>query len=270
MTARMSDRRRAAFLKALEVCGNQTVAAERTCVSRSWVCQERMRNPEFDSECGRVIAAARERLRQSERNRPPEGWGHLDGVELVVRGTKGRRVQIARAQARQWTARTEQRFLAVLAATGNAEAAYKAAGKSKGSAYGHRKRWAGFERLWREAVEASCVRLEFGLAAYAMNLFSAPELPEPAPVSMTPDQALHSLHMNKRRLFGLGKRPGRRGAAPTMEAVTSRVLRAVEAVKRGRALDPAQTERDRREWAERRSGRSGGRAILPKCAGASF
>lgn len=252
MTAKMSDRRRAAFLKALAVCGNQTLAAERVCVSRSWVCQERMRNPEFNSECGRVIAQARERLRRSEGNRPPEGWGHLDGVELVVRGTKGRRVQIARAQARQWTARTERRFLSVLAATGNAEAAYIAAGKSKASAYGHRKRWAGFERQWREAAETACVRLEFGLAAYAMNPFSAPGLPDPAPVSMTPDQALHSLHMNKRRLFGLGKRPGARGRPPGIEEVTGRMVRLVEAVKRGRRLDQAEVERDRREWARRR------------------
>lgn len=261
MKAKMSEKRRGAFLKALEVCGNQTLAAERTCVSRSWVCKARGLDPEFDAECRRVIAAARERLRQAEGNRPPEGWGHLDGVELVVRGTGGsgggRRVQIARARAGQWTARSEQRFLSVLAATGNAEAAYQAAGKSKGSAYGHRRRWAGFERLWRDAVEASCLRLEFGLAAYAMNPFSAPGLPDPAPVSMTPDQALHSLHMNKRRLSGLGKRPGRRGAPPTMEAVTVRLLRAIEAVKRGRALDPAQIERDRREWAKRRPDRTG-------------
>jgi hypothetical protein len=252
MTAKMSDRRRSAFLEALKACGNQTLAAERVCVSRSWVCKERGLNPQFDEACRRVIAAAQARLRGAEGNRPPEGWGHLDGVELVVRGTKGRRVQIARARAGQWTARTERRFLAVLAATGNAEAAYVAAGKSKGSAYSHRRRWAGFERQWGEAVEQSCVRLELGLAHHAMNLFSTPELPEPAPVSMTPDQAIHSLHMNKRRLFNLGKRPGRRGAPPSMEAVTSRVMRAVEAVQRGRALDPAQAASDRSEWELRR------------------
>lgn len=256
MTARMSETRRAAFLKALETCGNQTLAAERTCVSRSWVCKERGLNPQFDSDCRRVIASAQARLRQAEGDRPPEGWGHLDGVELVVRGTGGsgggRRVQIARARAGQWTARTERRFLSVLAATGNAEAAYRAAGKSKGSAYSHRKRWAGFERQWREAAETACVRLEFGLAAYAMNPFSSPELPDPAPVSMTPDQALHSLHMNKRRLFGLGKRPGARGRPPGIEEVTGQVVRLVEAVKRGRRLDQVQVERDRREWARRR------------------
>jgi hypothetical protein len=238
MTAKMSDKRRGAFLKALEACGNQTLAAERTCVSRSWVCQERARNAEFDAECRRLVAAARERLRGAEGNRPPEGWGHLDGVELVVRGTGGsgggRRVQIARARAGQWTAASEQRFLSVLAATGNAGAAYAAAGKSKGSAYSHRKRWAGFERQWQAAVEISCVRLEFGLAAYARNLFCSPELPEPAPVSLTPEQALHSLHMNKNRLLGLGRRPGGRGQPPAIERVTGRVLRAVDAVKRGR------------------------------------
>lgn len=92
MTAKISGKRRVAFLKALEVCGNQTLAADRVCVSRSWVCKERGLNAEFDLECDRLIAAARERLRSAEGNRPPEGWGHLDGMELVVRGTKGRRV----------------------------------------------------------------------------------------------------------------------------------------------------------------------------------
>ncbi|MET1113053.1 MAG: hypothetical protein ABWX67_16165 [Allosphingosinicella sp.] len=254
MYKKMSEGRRRAFLKALEACGNQTLAAERACVSRSWVGLERSRSPDFDAECRRLVAAARERLRGAEGNAPPEGWGHLDGVELVVRGTNGRRVQIARARAGQWTARSERRFLSVLAATGNAEAAYSAAGKSKGSAYGHRRRWAGFERQWRAAVEEACVRLELGLVHYAMNPFSTPELPEPAPVSLTPEQALHSLHMNKNRLLGLGRRPGGRGRPPTMEQVTGRVLRAVEAVERGRTLDPAQSERDRRQWAARRTG----------------
>jgi hypothetical protein len=248
----MSDRRRTAFLTALEACGNQTLAAERVCVSRSWVCKERGLSPEFDSECKRLIAAAGERLRKTEGNRPPEGWGHLDGVELVVRGTNGRRVQIARARAGQWTARCERRFLSVLAATGNAEAAYRAAGKSKASAYTHRKRWAGFERQWLSAIEVSAVRLELGLAHFAMNPFSSPELPDPAPVSLTPDQALHSLHMNKRRLLGLGRRPGRSARPPSIEQVNAKIVRTVEAIERGRALGEAGAERDRREWETRR------------------
>ena len=146
MTVKMGERRRAAFLRALAASGNQTLAAEQACVSRSWVCKERAASPAFDAEVRALIAAADARLRGGEGNAPPRGWGHLDGVELVVRGTHGRRVQIARARAGQWTARTETRFLEVLGATCNAKAAYAAAGKSKGSAYGHKRRWPGFGR----------------------------------------------------------------------------------------------------------------------------
>ncbi|HYW17066.1 MAG TPA: hypothetical protein VE891_13055 [Allosphingosinicella sp.] len=57
--------------------------------------------------------------------------------------------------------------------------------------------------------------------------------------------------MNQRRLLDLGKRPGRRGAPPTIEQVTARVVRHVEAVKRGQGLDPAEARRDRSGWARR-------------------
>jgi hypothetical protein len=232
-----------------------TLAAERAGVSRSWVCNERRLNPEFDSACRAAIEAADAGLRGREGNRPEaKGWGYLDGVELVVRGSNRRRLQIARARAGQWTARTERRFLSVLGATCNAGAAYAAVGMSKGSAYSHRRRWPGFDRQWGQAVEAAAVRLEFGLAGYAMNPFSARELPDPAPVSLTPDQALHNLHMNKRRLFGAGRKPGLTARPPTIEAVTARVLKAVEAVKRGRGLSEAEKAEGERQFAARRPG----------------
>src|SRR3954466_12743348 len=127
MTAKMSVKRREAFLRALEATGNQTLAAERACVSRSWVCKERGLSPDFDARCRAAIAAADSGLAGAEGNRPgAQGWGHLDGVELVVRGSNRRHLQIARARAGQWTARTEDRFLEVFAATCNAKAAYEA------------------------------------------------------------------------------------------------------------------------------------------------
>jgi hypothetical protein len=249
----MSDKRRGAFLKALEVCGNQTLAAERVCVSRSWVCQERMRNPEFDSECRRVIEAARERLRAAEGNRPPEGWGHLDGVELVVRGTKGRRVQIARARAGQWTAASEDRFLEVFAATCNARAAYEAAGKSKGSAYTHRKRWPGFARRWEEAEEMASVRLEWALVERAANPFSSIELPPLIPVpAMRADDIMHNLYMHQHRTHGLGKAPGRAPRDPSRDEALGALDRAIGAVERARRLSEADKALDRRAWASRR------------------
>lgn len=255
MTARMSDKRRSAFLKALEACGNQTLAAERTCVSRSWVCKERGLSPEFDSECRRVIAAARERLRAAEGNRPPEGWGHLDGVELVVRGTKGRRVQIARARAGQWTAASEDRFLEVFAAACNAKAGYLAAGKSKGSAYTHRKRWPAFGRRWKEAEEVGAVRLEWMLVDRAGNPFSPHGLPPlvPPPL-MTTDEIRHNLHMHQYRTRGLGKAPGRTRRRPEFAEACRVIGLKIDAIERAASLDEAEKESERRRWAKRRAG----------------
>ncbi|HEX8481385.1 MAG TPA: hypothetical protein VF650_05750 [Allosphingosinicella sp.] len=240
----MSDKRRGAFLKALEVCGNQTLAAERVCVSRSWVCKERGLNAEFDAECERLIASAQARLRQAEGNRPPEGWGHLDGVELVVRGTGGsgggRRVQIARARAGQWTAASEERFLQVFAATCNAKAAYEAAGKSKASAYTHRRRWPGFGRRWEEAEAMGYGQLEEALLERGENLFSSPALPAdvPGPIlpAMTVPDAIQLLKLHQYQVREIGRRPGRWRRPRTLDEVRPAILRTFSAIARKRGL----------------------------------
>jgi hypothetical protein len=240
----MSDKRRGAFLKALEVCGNQTVAAERVCVSRSWVCKERALSPAFDAKCREVIAAAGERLGKAEGNRPPEGWGHLDGVELVVRGTGGsgggRRVQIARARAGQWTAASEDRFLEVFAATCNAKAAYSAAGKSKGSAYSHRRRWPGFDRRWSAAEAMGYDRLEEALCERGENIFSSAELPAAVPMPQLPPmtiaEALSLIKLHQYQVREIGRAPGRWRRPRNLEEVRGSILRKFSAVARKRGL----------------------------------
>ena len=152
------------------------------------------------------------------------------GEELVVRGVGrggGRRVQVARARLRQWTPRIEERFLAALMATGNVKASLAEAGMSKGSAYAHRERWAGFARRWHEAIAFADMQLTHALLHHAANPFSPAGLPEPDDVEIVAereaaaaeeaapagpggaaarplhrlafDDALHSLHMNQHR-----------------------------------------------------------------------
>jgi hypothetical protein len=213
MTAKMSAARRAAFLKALGKTGNYAVASEQAGVSRNWVLKARREEPAFDAACREAVAAVNARLRAAGAGRSGS-WGHLDGMQLVVRGTHGRRVQIGRARAHQWGPRTEDRFLAVLAATCNVKAAIAAAGMSKGSAYSHRKRWPDFARRWKEAVEEGHVRLELALLENGANLFSRADLPPDVPITgMTAAQAIHVLHMHKKEARGIGKAPGVRWAA---------------------------------------------------------
>ena len=253
MAAKMSPARRAAFMKALAETGNQTIAAERAKVSRSWVSLHRKENPEFGRDSDAAIAGAKARLSGSEGRRPPSGWGTLDGEELVVKGTNGVRCQIARARIRQWSPRVEDRFLATLAATCNVKAACAEVGLTPASAYGHRGRWMAFARRWDGAIEDGYARIEAALVENGGNLFSAPDLPPQAPIPpMTVAQAIHILHMHKHKVAGLGRRPGLVARPRTLEEVRPSILRALEAFERGRSLSEADKARDRREWARRR------------------
>jgi hypothetical protein len=256
MYRKMSKHRREAFLAALEASGNQTLAAERTCVSRSWVCKQRALDAGFDAACRAAIEAADARLRGAEGNRPrAKGWGHLDGVELVVRGSNRRRAQIARARAGQWTARSEDRFLQVLAATCNVKAAYGEAGKTKGSAYSHRKRWPAFARRWDEAEKMGSLRIELALVEHAGNPFST--VGQPPLTAMPPMRILdmyQCLWMHQYRTARIGRPPGRTARGMDPAEACRLILKCVEAVERGESLSEAQKARDRREWARRRYG----------------
>jgi hypothetical protein len=250
MTAKFGAARRNAFLAALRATGNQTIAAERAKVSRSWVSLHRASDPEFRRLSDEAIAAAKAALFRApdraggarESNGPPRGWGYLDGAELVVRGTGGsgggKRVQIARARVRQWSPRVEARFLAALAATCNVKAACAEVGLTAASAYNHRNRWPAFAERWDAAVEEGYVRLEVGLIHAAGNLFSG-EAPAPGeeevPIrAITADHAIHLLHMHKHQVHGLGKRPGLRAREPDIEDIRADILRKVAALERWR------------------------------------
>jgi hypothetical protein len=150
-------------------------------------------------------------------------------------------VQIARARAGQWTAASEDRFLQVFSATCNAKAGYEAAGKSKGSAYTHRKRWPGFDRRWKEAEGLASIRLEWALVESAGNPFSSRELPPLVPVPpMSADEIMHNLDMHQYRTHGLGRPPGRAPRAPDFETASGVICRKVDAIRRGGRLSEAE------------------------------
>lgn len=225
-------------------------------MSRSWVHKARKGDPDFAAACEEAIWASFAALRQCGSNRPAaRGWGHLDGMELVLRGSNRRRVQVARARVRQFSPRTENRFLAVLRATCSVKAAYEAAGMSKGAAYSHRRRWPGFAARWDEAIEEAGLRLEFALAVAARNPFSPDGLPDAAAVSpMTPQEMFRNLYMHQRKLCGTGGRPGRIARPPEAEAVIAKLVRACETIRRAEALPEEALARDRIAFARRGGG----------------
>jgi hypothetical protein len=271
VTRKFGRTRREAFLAALRQSGNQTLAAERAKVSRSWVLLHRSSDPDFRRLSDAAIAAAKQALARpggAKRPdcKPPGGWGFLDGEELVVRGTRGaaeaKRVQIARARLRQWTPRVEARFLATLTATCNVKAACAEVGLSPASAYNHRGRWPAFARRWDEAIQIGYSQIEMGLIQAGSNLFSDDGAVEARPISaMTADHAIHLLHMHKHQVHRIGRRPGGYGRPPDMDDVRASILRKIEAIER---YDARRLANDRKEWARRREcGRKDGREADP-------
>ena len=206
MSHKTSPARRVAFFNALAETGNQTLAAERARVSRSWVQLHRSTDPAFDEACKAAIAEAKAgfvALRTNGTMRPPRNWGFLDGEELVVRGSNGRRVQIARARLHQWTPRVEERFLATLAETCNLRASLRAVGLSAASLHEHRKRWPAFDERCEEALAIGYERIDRGLDAGALRLLDpaaarVPAVP-PAIAPMSVDDAIRLVRLHERR-----------------------------------------------------------------------
>ena len=196
---------------------------------------------------------------RGESNSPPSGWGFLDGVELVVKGSGGsgggRRVQIARARAGQWTARVEARFLSALSATCNVKAACAEVGLAHSSAYAHRKRWRAFAAAWDAAVIEGYDRIEAALLERGCNLFSDPGEVAMNPIGpMTVDQAIQLLHMHKQIARGVGGQPGHKWRAPRRQLadVQASILRKIEAIERSENVSEEQRAADEASYAARR------------------
>jgi len=268
MSRKTSPARRAAFFKALRETGNQTLACERAKVSRSWVQLQRASDPQFKAEVVAAVEEAKAHLDSLGTNgggrKPPSGWGHLDGEELVVKGTGGsgggKRIQIARARLKQWTPRVERRFLAALMATCNVKAACAEVGMSAAGAYAHRRRWRRFAELWDEAIAEGYARIEIALVENGLNLFGETELPPDVPLrGMDVAQAIHVLHMHKHGVLGIGKAPGLQ-SLPTVNmgnpAIRESIARKVRAIKAGENIAPAVRAADARAYARRRLGGS--------------
>jgi hypothetical protein len=207
VSAKTSAARRAAFFDALRATGNQTLACERAKVSRSWVQLQRSRDPQFKADVVAAVAEAKASLSnapgQARSTEPPRGWGHQNGEELVVRGSRGRRVQVARARLHQWTPRVERRFLGHLAETCNLRLSLRAVRLSAASLHEHRKRWPTFDDACEEMLARGYERIDSGLDHAACRLFSPDAYPEPEAPAVAPmkvDDAIRLVRLHEKRV----------------------------------------------------------------------
>lgn len=262
MTAKTSEARRRAFFRAVAETGNQTLACERARVSRSWVQLHRSSDPAFAQALDEAIAAAKATLAQAARVRPSGRWRAQDGEELAVRGTNGRRVQIARARLRQWTPRLEARFLGHVARCCNVKAACRAVGMSVPSAYGHRERWPDFARRWDEALECGYLRLEGALVDAAGRCLDpgGVEHDEPLDVPIEPMTVADALRLWRLQGKRYNGRRGRVGGPPrqvSVEHVRRVIVAKVEMIERVNADRKARAARRRGTAPRTGAGESG-------------
>lgn len=257
MSAKVSAARRAAFLKALAETGSLTLSAGRARVNKDWSLWHRKRDPGFDAACREAIAAAElaiDATRDARGMVPPSGWGYLDGVALVVRGGPGRRTSIRRARVDGWSPAVETRFLRVLAGTCNVLAACREIRMTQASAYGHRKQWPAFAKLWDAAIEEGYARLEIALLENGNNLFSHAELPPACDMPpMYATEAIHLLHMHRRAVLGIGGQPGAQGSpVASPDELADALEKLMGTMARGKTVDAKRRARDEKEWARRR------------------
>lgn len=181
MTAKVSEAKRRAFLRAFAQSGNMTLSAERAGMSKSWVTKARRADPDFDLACRAAKAASVGRLGAGDCNRPPKGWRQSRGADLVVRRAGRRPAQVVRSAGPwQWTPRAEARFLGLLPATRNLRLAAAQAGMGRASLEAHLRRWPDFRRRVRKALAIGRIRLGAALAAEARWPLDLFDLPEPA------------------------------------------------------------------------------------------
>jgi hypothetical protein len=213
MSRKTSAARRAAFFAALRATGNQTLACERARVSRAWMQLQRSTDPQFKAEVAAAVAEAKRHFDLSTgsgqagwdgTSKPPRGWGHQNGEELVVRGSRGRRVQVARARLHQWTPQVEARFLAHLARTCNLRLSLREVGLSAASLHEHRRRWPAFDARCEDALDEGYWRLEGGVVTAGL-LGANPRLAEryalspPMVAPLSADDAIRLLRLHERR-----------------------------------------------------------------------
>ena len=160
MTARTSEKRRNAFLRAFAETGNQSLAAERAGVSRSTIRNLRRADAGFDSRWRAAKAESTERLGRSGCNRPPPAWRQRNRVDLVVQRPGKRPAQVVRSLRALWTPRAEARFLGQLRQCNNARLACAWAGMTLSSYEAHLRRWPHFRRRVEAARAFGRLRIQ--------------------------------------------------------------------------------------------------------------
>ena len=239
---RLSAEKRDRFLEVLGQTGNRRYAAEAIGVEPRLMDQRRR----FDKVLDREWIAALEQVhrRLSGADGPLDCIG---GAEpMVIRRGPGGRLRIVAAGPRRWSRKVEDRFFALLAASGNIAASARAVGFSQSCIAQRRRKWPDFARRLEEALDDAEIMLEFrfaqacGWAAPQADAESGDAAPaasdEGRAERFDPDLAMRFLKWREDKRRGGGARRGRAPirVEPTIEEVRDEIMRRLEAIRRHR------------------------------------
>lgn len=232
---RLTAQERARFLEVLRETGNRKAAAAAIGVDPRLMDQRREHDPELDRDWEE---AAHRGL--SEATGPfdcPQG-GRLN---MIKRGKRGR-LQIVAAGEDRWNGAVERCFLEALRVCGSVRAAARAVGFSEGTIWQRRRQWPAFAQALDALLEEVELALEFRLGCQGSDAAPAQD-EEPGrgeslvPIKRAPfdpEAAMRFLKWREEKRRGRRRRTPH-AKPPTIEEVTEKIVRRVEAIKRHRA-----------------------------------
>ncbi len=240
---RWTEARRARVLEVLGETGNVTAAAAAVGTRFSSLNWLRQKDPEFGRQCDAAIAGADERL-----SKAGEAFAEGDGFHAIQRTSSGR-YQLTAVRKGYWTKRHDEIFFTHLRRTGNIDASARATGFDESTAWDRYYKWPGFRDRWEEVLDQASLALEFRLLCEGNQVRLGPDgfegeegdgndrepLPDegrPAEAKFDREFALRFLKWREEKKAG--KRRGPTPRRPTMEEVTEKIVRRVEAIKRHR------------------------------------
>lgn len=243
---RLTQARRERFLEVLAQTGNRRMAAEAIGFEPRLMDQRRRYDALLDRQWIEALEQADRRLAGIDGPYDP-ALGDAP-VVVVKRGSNGR-LMLQRAGEKRWSRAVEDRFFATLAMCGNIAASAQAVGFSQSCIVQRRRKWPDFARRLEEALEDAEVEIEFRMAAEVRGLRrgngdshfaqggAGPDRPAgesdcPPPLDM--DAAMRFLKWRQEKKAGRGRR-GRVPEPPSIEAVTEKIVRRVEAIRKHRA-----------------------------------
>jgi len=241
---RLSAEQRDRFLEVLGQTGNRSYAAAAIGVEPRLMDQRREFDKLLDEGWEAALDQAHRRL--SGAHGPFDCIGGRE-LNVIRRGPKGR-LRLIRAGPRRWSKKVEERFLAMLAVSGNIAGSARAVGFTESCIWQRRRKWPEFAARIEEMLEDAEVRLEFRMATMGSDTnaraFGEGETAAPgtehareeaeAGLRFDPDLALRFLKWRQQKKAGYGHRGRARKGPPerSFEEAVQSVLGKVEAISR--------------------------------------